>query len=197
MSKVAKINHLGYEEVYDIGVKKYHNFFANGIVVHNCMLISQLMCNFTPAESNALRRVLVKEKNPDVLENMRQKFIKGAQKKIEEGEVTEEEVIDWWDKCKSFAGYGFNKCLSPDTVVETQSGYKLLSELSIGDIIMGKNTLVEVVDVIDCGEQELYEITLESGKTIKATLNHKFLCEDEKTRELHKIINDELKIMCQ
>ena len=32
---VAKVEFLGYRDVYDITVPKYHNFVANGVVVHN------------------------------------------------------------------------------------------------------------------------------------------------------------------
>lgn len=34
--KIKKINHIANEDVYDINVDKNHNFFANGLLVHNC-----------------------------------------------------------------------------------------------------------------------------------------------------------------
>jgi ribonucleoside-diphosphate reductase alpha chain len=34
--KIKKITHIENEDVYDINVDKNHNFFANGILVHNC-----------------------------------------------------------------------------------------------------------------------------------------------------------------
>lgn len=38
ITKIASISSIGEEEVYDIEVLKNKNFFANGIVVHNCEL---------------------------------------------------------------------------------------------------------------------------------------------------------------
>lgn len=34
--KIIKSEYLGKKEVYDLCIKDYHNFFANGICVHNC-----------------------------------------------------------------------------------------------------------------------------------------------------------------
>jgi DNA polymerase III subunit alpha len=73
------------------------------------MLISQILSGFTPVESNQLRKLLVKEKNPEKLAKLRQKFIEGAKHRVEKGEITKEEVERWFDMCQSFAGYGFNK----------------------------------------------------------------------------------------
>ncbi|HEC66818.1 MAG TPA: glycosyltransferase [bacterium] len=35
--KVASIEFYGYEDVYDMEVEKYHNFAANGVIIHNCI----------------------------------------------------------------------------------------------------------------------------------------------------------------
>jgi DNA polymerase-3 subunit alpha len=109
MARVKSIEQIGSAEVYDIGVVEHHNFLANGIVAHNCMKIAQSLSGFTGAESNKLRKVLVKEKDPNVLNAMKEKFVSGAEPRIKSGEVTKEDVEKWWDLCHSFAGYGFNK----------------------------------------------------------------------------------------
>ncbi len=34
--RIKKIEHFGVSHVYDISVDKYHNYIANGVIVHNC-----------------------------------------------------------------------------------------------------------------------------------------------------------------
>lgn len=36
MGKIVSIRNVNNENVYDITTKKNHNFFANGVLVHNC-----------------------------------------------------------------------------------------------------------------------------------------------------------------
>ena len=80
-----------------------------GILVYQeqTMRIAQALCGFSAVDSNKLRKVLIKEKNQEVLEKMRLKFIEGAQPRVDKGELTKEAVEKWWDYCKSFSGYGF------------------------------------------------------------------------------------------
>lgn len=46
ISKIQKITKISSEDVYDINCDKNHNFFANGILVHNCAEISLRSCQF-------------------------------------------------------------------------------------------------------------------------------------------------------
>lgn len=59
------------------------------------------------------------------------------------------------------------------------------------------DVFVEVIDKFDCGEKEVFEVTLESNKTIKCTMEHKFMCEDKKNRPLIDIIIQNHKIVCE
>jgi intein/homing endonuclease len=36
MGKLLRIEQMQNEDVYDISVRKNHNFFANEVLVHNC-----------------------------------------------------------------------------------------------------------------------------------------------------------------
>lgn len=36
MGKLVSIKKIKSEDVYDITTRKNHNFFANGVLVHNC-----------------------------------------------------------------------------------------------------------------------------------------------------------------
>lgn len=37
--KVLSVEFVGYEDVYDLSVEKYHNFVANNVFVHNCFVL--------------------------------------------------------------------------------------------------------------------------------------------------------------
>ena len=49
MAKVLKITHLKNEDVYNMEVKKHHNFAVNGgLIVHNCMDCLRYICQELP-----------------------------------------------------------------------------------------------------------------------------------------------------
>lgn len=105
-----------------------------------------------------------------------------------------------WDATLASADYQFCKCLSPDTVVETSAGFKMMFECQRGDKIKAFNTknkqdhFVEIEEIYE-NEVEIYEVELEDGRKIKASLKHKFLTEDMKMHELEEIIKKKLKIV--
>jgi DNA polymerase-3 subunit alpha len=108
MAKVVSVEPIGVQDVYDIGVDEFHNFFANGVVVHNCLLIARELAGFTPTEANNLRRTIGKKK-VDLMAEQEDKFLKGAQKRVDAGDITADEVKKVFQLVKSFAGYGFNR----------------------------------------------------------------------------------------
>ena len=111
------------------------------------------------------------------------------------GELSKQDAENVFNQLLAFQGYGFNKCLSPDTIVVSKERGKIqMKDLNLGEMILNENgEYVEVTDVY-FNKAELYEITLEDGKTIKASLNHKFLCGDGIIRRLEEIINSDLEI---
>lgn len=108
VAKIVSSEYVGRKPVYDLTVDEHHNFIANGVVVHNCMKLSQILAGFTGPESNKLRKAIGK-KLEELMAEMKQKFIKGAQARVEAGEITNEEVLEVWGQLEAFAGYGFNK----------------------------------------------------------------------------------------
>lgn len=72
------------------------------------MRISRVLAGFTGGEANKLRKACSKKKK-DLMEEMKVKFIKGAQKRVDAGEITSEEVDHIFSQIQTFAGYGFNK----------------------------------------------------------------------------------------
>ena len=106
----------------------------------------------------------------------------------------------FWKVVLDSADYSFNKCLSLDTSVETPNGNKMLFEVKVGDFVKAfdinskKDHFVEIKEIYN-GKQELFEIELEDGRKIKASLKHKFLCSDYAMRELREIIEKNLEIV--
>lgn len=174
------------------------NSYGEMIFQEDMMRISMEIAGFDGGMADDLRKG-VGVKDAKKLFALEEKFLDGC-KKV--GKVTEEEAKTIFGWIKSAARYSFNKCLTYDTVVETLNGYKVLDDIKIGDKVKapsenGEDKFVEVVGKYDQGEQEVYEITMESGKIIRCTLNHKFLCEDGVIRELINIIEENHKIMCE
>lgn len=155
------------------------------------MKIAKELAGFTLVQVDKLRKAAGK-KDQSAMTEVGIEFLEGC-KKV--GKVSEEKAQAIWDAIKTSGRYSFNKCLGLDTVVETETELKLISEINIGDYIKAPNNeLVEVIDIID-SYQELYEITLESGKTIKCSLEHKFLCENGEVCCLSEILLNNYKIM--
>ncbi len=74
----------------------------------DAMRVSQVLSYFTPAESNQLRKAIGK-KIPELMAEMKAKFIAGAKPRVDRGEISEEDVAKIFDLIESFAGYGFNR----------------------------------------------------------------------------------------
>ena len=199
MSRITSIENCGKEKVYDIEVEDYHNFFANGIVVHNCQKISQIIAGFSKSLSRKFLKTLAK-KHPEEAAKFRKQFMEGSQKRIDAGEISIEEATRMFDLCESFAAYGFN-CLSLDSVLETPEGFVILKDVEVGQKVKfpidnEQDGYVKVLCVVDQGDQDLYEAVTESGNTIRATMNHKFLCEDGEMHSLSNIVENNLLVMC-
>lgn len=160
------------------------------------MRIAQDIAGFNLQEADVLRKAIGKKK-ADIMAKVKKDFIEGCKKTGIVSEEEAEEIFGWIQESQR---YSFNKCLDPTTIVETKDGYKTIEELQKGEFIkapdndLNHTEYVEVVDKIDQGKQDIYEIILESGVTIKCTLNHKFLCEDGKIRPLFKILEKNLEI---
>jgi DNA polymerase-3 subunit alpha len=80
-----------------------------GIIVYQeqMMKISQALCGFDGPKANKLRKACGKKKI-DLMKSIRVDFVKGAQPRVDAGEVTLKQVEDMWELIVKFAGYGFN-----------------------------------------------------------------------------------------
>lgn len=67
-----------------------------------------------------------------------------------------------------------NRCLSPDTTVETLEGIKKIKDLKFGEKIKCETGYNEVIGKTNITFQKMYKIKLKSGKEIICSGEHKF-----------------------
>lgn len=193
--KIRSIKRVPAEPVYDIQVKKNHNFFANSLVTHNCLIfqedvmqLAETVGGFPKDQCDNVRRAIMKRdlskgdaaiKEAKKLED---DYVKGAMEKgVPEATARKSyETILW------FAGYGFNRCLYFSEEVNTYSSNGELKEIKrvcdvvSGDIVKsrnetdGKDVFVNVAQRHDNGCMELVELELTTGEKVRCTWDHKF-----------------------
>lgn len=158
------------------------------------MRIVHEVFNLTLDDAELMRRAVGKKKKEEMVKY--ESKIKDQSQKF--GIIKSGDFL--WKTALASADYSFNKCLSVDTVVETRSGYKCLFEIRKGqfikayDVKNNKDHYVEVLDIIH-GKEDLYEIELEDGRKICASLKHKFMTKDGLMKTLEEIIENNLYIM--
>lgn len=166
-----------------------------------CLYQEQMMkmankIGFSLEESEIIRRVVGKKKVKEMAE-----WEAKIKKKIAEQKLSLEIGEVLWKILDDSKDYSFNKCLSPDTVVETPHGYKMMFEIRPGDQVKGYDKKKDIdifVDVLAVhnNEKELFEVEMEDGRKIKCSMGHKFMCEDKKMRPLSEIISQDHAILC-
>lgn len=121
--------------------------------------------------------------------------------KAKENNIPEVAAKKIWNVLNASASYSFNQCLSPDSVIDCESGYKLLNDICIGDRVKFFNPETKeigVTTVLSKPESEavLYEIEFEDGRTLKCSLDHKLLCDDGVMRPVKDILKKNISIYC-
>ena len=181
------------DNTYDIEVEDNHEFFCNGYLTHNSATISIGDVDDIPYVM-AKRWDLGNVPNHRAMVNMSVNCndISKLPKEFWDSYESGSECIGLlnMDLCKQIGRLKdgdkypdpdvkiFNPCLTKDTMIDTIDGLKRIDEL------IGKE-FIAYVNNIPCkstnkgfwysGHKEVYKITLEDGKSIKATDNHKFL----------------------
>lgn len=155
-----------------------------GLVIYQeqVMQICQDLAGYTLGEADLMRRAIGK-KDMEVMQQQRKMFIEGC---VDNG-YPQGYAEDQFEDFVNFAEYAFNKCLVSDTKItdsETGAVYTIEELYDNPDLIDetvscetsdGTLTTQAVTDVVQNGVKPVYELTTESGKTIKATANHPFL----------------------
>lgn len=162
------------------------------------MQVLSTMAGFSLKEADDARRAIGKKKEKVLLE-LKDLFIKRC---VELKTATQTEAEKIFKDILKFADYGFNKCLHEDTKILTPFWTEVsLKDIKVGDFVWCKENdklvMTNVLDKIYAGEQELFEIEFENGKTFKCTLEHKFLCTDGNFYELKTILEKNLDLYNQ
>lgn len=157
--------------------------YGVAIYQEQVMQIARTLAGFSMGEADVLRKAMGK-KIPELLAKQKENFINGCVKNGINKELAEK-IFSF---IEPFAGYGFNRCLTGDTVVNCaktgkpytmkqlyslwKEGKKLPTILSLNE----QNKLIkkEISAVYNNGEKKIYKIKTRLGKTIKATANHPF-----------------------
>ncbi|MDR1005353.1 MAG: DNA polymerase III subunit alpha [Bacteroidales bacterium] len=107
------------EYTFDIMEKYLAETYGITVYQEQVMQLSQALANFTPGQADKLRKAMGK-KQKDVMEQLKDKFVKGC---LSNG-YDEQKVLKIWDDWGNFAEYAFNKshatCYS---YIAFQTGY--------------------------------------------------------------------------
>ncbi len=155
---------------YDHPAMEKHLRETYGIMVYQeqVMQIAGEMAGFSMGEADILRRAMGK-KDREMMATQRAKFIAGCKaNRIDEKKA--EKVFDLMEK---FAGYGFNKCLTADTLVQMADGtQKPITEIESGDLVLTKDGPYRTLGVRPSGIRPVWRLTLANGMMIRCTADH-------------------------
>ncbi|MEA2097908.1 MAG: DNA polymerase III subunit alpha, partial [Patescibacteria group bacterium] len=156
-----------------------------GIIVYQeqVMRLSKDMANFTGGQADTLRKAMGK-KIAELMAKMKEEFIKGCL----ENDISEKIAKETFSDMEKFAEYGFNRCLTGDTIVidsETGKQFKLEELYKIykkdgrlpSILTLKENYKLgasKIMKVYDNGTKEIYQVKTRLGRIIKATSNHPF-----------------------
>src|SRR5256712_392269 len=141
-----------------------------GIMVYQeqNMQIASEMAGFTMGEADILRRAMGK-KDLELMAKQREKFVGGCR----ERGTTAAKAERVWELMEKFAGYGFNKCLSSDTLVEmADGGLKPITQVRAGDLVLTKDGAFRALGVRPSGARRTGRLTLANGMTLRCTPDH-------------------------
>lgn len=170
-----------------------------GVIVYqeHVIRILQELAGYSAVEAGRLRKAISKSKGVGYLEDERPTFVAGA---VKSGMDTAD-AESLWTQIEEFGAYGFNKCVSGDTIclragvnkhqgreVTVERLFEIQSEASpIGDKFRsGRCRILQMDDdgrirpgfvkaVHENGVKKLWEITTLGGRSIKVTGKHKLL----------------------
>lgn len=171
-----------------------------GCLIYQEQLMQMLVegAGFNLGEADDFRRVVTRPSDhPKYYE-----FEIGL-KKVTEGMIksgyNKKDVDYFIDYVKGVTGYSF--CLSYNHTVNSLTR----GTIDIGDVKIGEQILCydvdnkedvynEVSNIFYNGKKELYKVTLDNGKTIECTLDHKLLCDDDQMRTTNLIFSEKLNL---
>ena len=157
-------------------------------------------------EGNLLRKVLTKKgtgKGHEVKMKIHDKFVEGC---VEKG-IRRHEAESMWERFEYFSGYGFNKCLSFSELVAiyNKEGEKIadkqIKDIKPGEFVRsrdeasGKDIFIPVKENHHNGKKKAFKFTLDDGRKIECTMDHKFRTECGKMLPIRDILEQGLDIV--
>lgn len=105
-----------------------------------------------------------------------------------------------WSQLENFSSYGFNKTLTEDTYILSDSGLKQIRDFRAGDKVFcidefGERKETDVLNVHDHGVMNVHRVYFDDGYFVDCTLDHKFLTDIGQV-PLWKIIKNDLSVLC-
>jgi DNA polymerase-3 subunit alpha len=192
MTKVYCERKNGIEEVPKTKINEIIDTYGVLIYQETLLKICKELAGFNSADSIKMMKSVGK-KNAKLLFSLENKFLEGC-KKV--NLVNESDAKTLFDNIKKSARYAFNKCLCPSTLVNVNDKFISLEDVSIGDMVKTPSGVAKIVDKIENGIKEIYNVVLENGISIRCTIDHKFLCEDGSIKPLWEVIQNMDRIIC-
>lgn len=161
--------------------------------------IAMEIAGFDEVSGDRLRKA-IGTKDAEIMNSLEEEFISGCKKVRKVSDEMAKQIFSWIRESQK---YSFNKCLSPNSIVETKEGLKMLKDIHVKELIKAPSdnlmddNFVEVLNKYDNGIQEVHEMTTESGKQIVCTIDHKLMCEDGILRPVWEILQNNYKIICE
>jgi len=160
--------------------------------------MAQVLAGFSYGEADMLRKACAKKKK-EYLEKIKPKFYDGCRV----NKVSEKVIDEMWSITTEFGQYAFNlsHCLSGENYVYDKKSKEYIKIKNVKEgmvldtFLDGRIVEDTVLELIDSGNQDVYEIILSNGQRIEATLDHKFLCEDLEYRTVSEIIEGDFDIL--
>ena len=153
------------------------------------------------SRSDMLRKAVAK-KVPKLMREMEAEFVSGCM----DNDMSEKDARAIFEIIRAGQNYSFNKCLDNETEIRTTNGQmsinsireRLKDGLSCTTMSLdpktGENYETECVEVVDCGEQEVFQIKFDDGSQQVCTTDHQFVCTDGKKHTLEEILNKGLDV---
>lgn len=146
------------------------------------MRIAQKVAGYTLAQADLLRRAMGKKKRY-IIDAEFVPFSAG----MKANGYSDAAIKTLWDILVPFSDYAFNKCITGDALVTLKDGSRVsiadlyaawttkAGEYELSAIADGHFTHDRVVDVVQNGVKNVYEMTLKNGFSITSTMDHRHL----------------------
>ena len=145
------------------------------------MLMVVAAAGFTMGEADSFRRAIAWKEDHPKYYTVKKYFNKLADGMKCKG-YSDEDVKKFIEYCRRFMGYAFNKCLTKNHKIISQTRGEInILDVEIGEKILGYNSNLkkdeynEVINKYNNGKKDVFEIELETGEKFECTMKHKFL----------------------